>query len=109
MMPLLADGMGAERLLQSCSLRLVQNDPKTERLRCYQREPSAFLNVLKHRKLELVAGLASAECEDPGGFDGEHDVQIYDNSLFVFIVEVKIPVAYLEWPASIPLGRPHRG
>jgi hypothetical protein len=29
--------------------------------------------------------------------------------LFVFIVEVKITVAYLVWPASIPLGRPHRG
>ena len=62
-------------------------------------------------KSELVAGLAAAygECEDLGGFDGEHEVRIGENSLFVFIVEVKIPVAYLVWPASIPLGRPHRG
>src|SRR5437763_8821111 len=65
----------------------------------------------RREQLELVAGLAEAygECEDLGGFDGEHEVRIGENSLFVFIVEVKIPVAYLVWPASIPLGRPHRG
>ena len=63
----------------------------------------------RREQLELVAGLAEAygECEDLGGFDGEHEVRIGENSLFVFIVEVKIPVAYLVWPASIPLGRPH--
>src|SRR5579859_1626610 len=55
--------------------------------------------------LELVAGLASAEYEDPDGFDREHKVRIDDNS-FVFVVEAKIPVAYLVWPA---FGRPHRG
>src|SRR5579859_4799055 len=61
--------------------------------------------------LELVAGLfeADGECEDLGGFDGEDEVRIGENSLFVFIVEVKIAGAYLIWPASIPLGRPHRG
>ena len=64
------------------------------------------------RKSELVASLAAAygECEDLPGFDGEHEVRICENSLFVFIVEVKIPVAYLVFPAfSTPLGRPHRG
>ncbi len=34
--------MGAERLLQSLSLRLKQNDPRTERLRFSQRESSAL-------------------------------------------------------------------
>jgi hypothetical protein len=65
----------------------------------------------RREQLELVAGLAEAygECEDLGGFDGEYEVRICENSLFVFIVEVKITVAYLVWPASIPLGRPHRG
>src|SRR5436305_3819044 len=65
----------------------------------------------RREQLELVAGLAEAygECEDLGGFDGEHEVRIGENSLFVFIVEVKIPVAYLVGPASLPLGRPHRG
>ena len=65
----------------------------------------------RRKPLELIAGLAAAygECEDLGGFDGEHEVRICENSLCVFIVEVKIPVAYLVWPASIPLGRPHRG
>src|SRR5205814_7578584 len=65
----------------------------------------------RREQLELVAGLAEAygECEDLPGFDGEHEVRICENSLFVFIVEVKIPVAYLVWPASIPLGRPQRG
>src|SRR5213080_3916165 len=65
----------------------------------------------RREQLELVAGLAEAygECEDLGGFDGEHEVRIGENSLFVFIVEVKITVAYLVGPASIQLGRPHRG
>src|SRR5437899_12944642 len=65
----------------------------------------------RREQLELVAGLAEAygECEDLGGFDGEHEVRICESSLFVFIVEVKITVAYLVWPASIPLDRPHRG
>ncbi len=52
---------------------------------------------------------AYGECENPGGFDGEHEVRIGEHALFIFIVEVKIPVAYLVWPASIPLGGPHRG
>src|SRR5213595_29367 len=73
--------------------------------------PPAPPRAWRREQLELVAGLAAAygECEDLGGFDGEHEVRIGENSVFVFIVEVKIPVAYLVWPASIPLGRPHRG
>src|SRR5437660_5882882 len=65
----------------------------------------------RREQLELVAGLAEAdgECEDLSGFDAEHEVRIGEHSLFVFIVEGKIPVAHLVWPASIPLGRPHRG
>ena len=65
----------------------------------------------RREQLELVAGLVDAygECEDLPGFDGEHEVLLCENSLFVFIVEIKIPVAYLVGPASIPLGRPHRG
>ena len=65
----------------------------------------------RREQLELVAGLAKAygECEDLPGFDGEHEVRIGEHSLFVFIVEVKIAVAYLVGPASIPPGRPHRG
>ena len=65
----------------------------------------------RREQLELVAGLAEAygEGEDPGGLDGEHEVRIRENSLFVFILEGKIPVAYLVGPASLPLARPHRG
>ncbi|GCF11069.1 hypothetical protein KDI_46330 [Dictyobacter arantiisoli] len=56
-----------------------------------------------------MAGLAEVygECKDLGGFDGEHEVRICENFLCVFIVEVKINVAYLVWLASIPLGHPH--
>ena len=48
-------------------------------------------------QLELVASLAAAygDCEDLGGFDGEHEARIGEHSLFVFIVEVKVAVAYL--------------
>ena len=79
--------------------------------RLRQNAANAWSNATRREQLELVAGLAEAYgvCEDLGGFDGEHEVRIGENSLFVFIVEVKITVAYLVWPASIPLGRPHRG
>jgi hypothetical protein len=79
--------------------------------RLRQNAANACRVATRREQLELVAGLAAAfdECEDLPGFDGEHEVRICENSLFVFIVEVKIPVAYLVWPASIPLGRPHRG
>src|SRR5437899_12526151 len=65
----------------------------------------------RREQLELVAGLAYAygECEDLGGFDGEHEVRICENSLIVFIIEVKITVACLGCQAYIPLGRPQRG
>src|SRR5437899_1366863 len=65
----------------------------------------------RREQLELVAGLAAAysECEDLGGFDGEHEVRIGENSLIVFIIEVKITVACLGCQAYIPLGRPQRG
>ena len=53
-----------------------------------------------------MSGLASAEGEDLGGCDGEHEARIGENFLFVFTVEAKIPVAYLVRPA---LGRPYRG
>src|SRR5437763_15084153 len=73
--------------------------------------PPAPPRAWRGEQLELVAGLAEAdgEGEDPGGCDGEHEDRIGEHSLFVFIVEGKIPVAYLVWPASIPLGRTHRG
>lgn len=63
----------------------------------------------RRKQLELVARLADAydECEDFLGFDGEHEIRICEYALRIFIVEVKIPVAYLVVPISIPLSRPY--
>ena len=79
--------------------------------RLRQNAANACRLATRGEQLELVAGLIEAygECEDLDGFDGDHEVRIGEHLFFVFIVEVKIPVAYLVWPASIPLGRLHRG
>jgi len=79
--------------------------------RLRQNAANACRVATRHEQLELVAGLAAAygDCEDLGGCDGEHEARIGEQSLFVFIVEGKIAVAYLVGPASLPLGRPHRG
>jgi hypothetical protein len=41
MMPLLIDGMGAERLLQSCALTRKQHSPRRERRRFHQLHQTA--------------------------------------------------------------------
>src|SRR6266496_5620711 len=58
MIPLLADFMGAERLLKSLSLRLKQNDPRTVRLRFSQLESYALLDVLKQRSSARLSPVA---------------------------------------------------
>jgi hypothetical protein len=93
MRPLLVDGMGAERLLQSCSLRLKQNSPRTERLRFHQLHQTALglmlarpVLIIEHKpgkKLLLSCSLAISD------FPNTLPNTLFDDTIYRIFVQAK--------------------
>lgn len=57
----------------------------------------------------MAERVAFAVRVDLRGLDLEHEDRIGENLVFLFIIVVKGAVAYLVFPASVPLGSLHLG